>query len=60
MNETTETRAYRQFIHDLALSLSNDSSTVDEDVRDIYEFEKNLSKVTDLRGFALETLFLPF
>ncbi|CAF1075040.1 unnamed protein product [Adineta ricciae] len=43
LNESQATRAYRQFINDLALALSNDSTTIEDDVRDIYEFEKKIA-----------------
>ncbi|UJR31747.1 hypothetical protein I4U23_019225 [Adineta vaga] len=43
LNDTKLNKAYRQFITDLALSLSNSSSTIENDVRDIYNFEKKIS-----------------
>ncbi|CAF3073352.1 unnamed protein product [Rotaria sp. Silwood2] len=43
LNETKLTIAYRQFIYDLAMSLANDTTMVDKDTRDIYEFEKKIS-----------------
>ena len=47
LNESQATRAYRQFINDLALALSNNSTTIEQDVRDIYEFEKKIASVID-------------
>jgi hypothetical protein len=37
--------AYRQFMVDLASALTNETSMIEQDVRDIYEFEKEISKV---------------
>ncbi|CAF3792998.1 unnamed protein product [Rotaria sp. Silwood1] len=42
--ETKLTMAYRKFITDLALALTNDSTMISTDVDDIYNFEKNISK----------------
>lgn len=39
------TVAYRQLIGDLARTLSNNTSTVDEDVADIFKFEKQMAVV---------------
>ena len=44
-NETAITAAYRQFIRDLAKQLSNDTSLIDQDVEEIYAFEKNIAQV---------------
>ncbi|CAF2118844.1 unnamed protein product [Rotaria magnacalcarata] len=43
VNETKLTNAYRQFMHDLAASLTNDTTAIDNDVQDMYEFEKKIS-----------------
>ncbi|CAF0761494.1 unnamed protein product [Rotaria sordida] len=43
-NETNITIAYRQLIRELAMALGNDTSMIDQDVSDIFEFEKNISK----------------
>ncbi|CAF0840982.1 unnamed protein product [Rotaria sordida] len=43
-NETNITIAYRQLIRELAMALGNDTSMIDHDVNDIFEFEKNISK----------------
>ncbi|CAF3927124.1 unnamed protein product, partial [Rotaria sp. Silwood1] len=45
LNETKLTTAYKQFIYDLAMSLTNDTTMIDKDSQDIYEFEKKLSIV---------------
>ena len=44
-NETDITVAYRQFMTDLASALTNETSTIDNDVCDMYTFEKNISQV---------------
>ncbi|CAF3835985.1 unnamed protein product, partial [Adineta steineri] len=44
MNESKITVAYRRCIFDLASILSNDTSTIEQDVNDMYEFEKELAK----------------
>lgn len=56
LNESQATRAYRQFINDLALSLSNNSTTIEDDVRDIYEFEKKIASVSDFISDRLQML----
>ncbi|CAF1088486.1 unnamed protein product [Rotaria sordida] len=43
LNETKLTLAYKQFMYDLAMSLTNDTTMVDKDARDIYEFEKKIA-----------------
>ncbi|CAF4830699.1 unnamed protein product [Rotaria sp. Silwood1] len=43
-NETNITIAYRQFMFKLAEVLANDTSMIDQDVKDIFNFEKNISK----------------
>ncbi|CAF0909442.1 unnamed protein product [Rotaria sordida] len=43
-NETNINIAYRQFMLNLAKALTNDTSMIDQDVKEIYEFEKNISK----------------
>ncbi|CAF4446397.1 unnamed protein product, partial [Adineta steineri] len=35
--------AYQQFIRDFASTLTNDTTTIAQDVTDIYNFEKNIS-----------------
>ncbi len=45
LNESNVTRAYRQFIKDLSLLLTNDTSMIDNDVQQIFDFEKTLAKV---------------
>lgn len=35
--------AYRKFLYDLAASLTNDTSRIDVDVEEIYQFEKRIS-----------------
>ncbi|CAF3611902.1 unnamed protein product [Rotaria sp. Silwood1] len=42
--ETNITIAYRQFIYSLAEALTNDTSMINQDVNEIYDFEKNISK----------------
>ncbi|CAF1258051.1 unnamed protein product [Adineta steineri] len=44
MNESKITVAYRRCMFDLASILSNDTSTIEQDVNDMYEFEKELAK----------------
>ena len=44
--ETPVTAAYRQFMRDLAKALATDSSMIDQDVTDIYEFERNIAQVS--------------
>ena len=44
-SESDVTIAYRHFIRNLALSMSNTTSTIDDDVNDIFQFEKSISKV---------------
>ena len=39
------TQAYRQFLTDLALLFSNDTKMIEQDVRDVYAFEKRMSVV---------------
>ncbi|CAF1295890.1 unnamed protein product, partial [Rotaria sordida] len=43
-NETDITRAYRQFMHDLASELTNDTGAIDTDVIAMYLLEKNISQ----------------
>ena len=43
--ETPVTAAYRQFMRDLAKALATDASMIDQDVTDIYEFERNIAQV---------------
>lgn len=50
-NESKHNVAYRQFIHDLATALTNDTTMIVNDVREIYEFEKKISLVRMLRVF---------
>ncbi|CAF0827881.1 unnamed protein product [Adineta steineri] len=44
MNESKITVAYRRYMFDLASLLSNDTSTIEQDVNDMYEFEKEIAK----------------
>ncbi|UJR11165.1 hypothetical protein I4U23_015346 [Adineta vaga] len=44
MSETPVTIAYRQFMTDLAKALANDTSSIAQDVTDIYEFEKTIAQ----------------
>ncbi|CAF1457934.1 unnamed protein product, partial [Adineta steineri] len=44
MNESKITVAYRRYMFELASSLSNDTSTIEQDVNDMYEFEKEIAK----------------
>ncbi|CAF1238982.1 unnamed protein product [Adineta steineri] len=44
MSESKITVAYRRYMFDLASILSNDTSTIEQDVNDIYEFEKQIGK----------------
>ncbi|CAF2564816.1 unnamed protein product [Rotaria sp. Silwood2] len=44
VNETNITIAYRQFMSSLAEVLTNDTSMIDQDVKEIFDFEKNISK----------------
>ncbi|CAF3637496.1 unnamed protein product [Rotaria sordida] len=43
-SETNITVAYRRFIRDLATALANNPSWIDNDVKDIFEFEKTISE----------------
>ncbi|CAF3334120.1 unnamed protein product [Rotaria socialis] len=43
-NETNITIAYRQFVSNLARALTNDTSMIDQDVKEIFDFDKNISK----------------
>ncbi|CAF3932616.1 unnamed protein product [Rotaria sordida] len=43
-NETNITIAYRQFIYSIAKALTNDTSMIDQDIKEIFDFEKNISK----------------
>ena len=45
MSDTPITAAYQKFMRDLAKALTNDTTMIEQDVTDIYEFEKNLAKV---------------
>ena len=44
-NETAITEAYRQFMRDLAAELSNDTSAITNDVRDMFLLEKAIAQV---------------
>ncbi|CAF4204896.1 unnamed protein product, partial [Adineta steineri] len=44
MNESKTTMAYRQDMFDSASALSNDTSTIKQDVNDVYKLEKELAK----------------
>jgi predicted metalloendopeptidase len=43
-NESDVTRAYRQFMRDLALALANDTSMIEDDVNDIYTLEQTIAR----------------
>lgn len=58
-NESKHNVAYRQFIHDLATALTNDTSMIANDVRDIYEFEKKISLVR-INGFRVQRMLFVF
>ncbi|CAF4325640.1 unnamed protein product, partial [Adineta steineri] len=51
MNEPKITMAYRQYMFDLASILSNDTSTIEQDVNDVYKLEKELANVIHLIFF---------
>ncbi|CAF3857580.1 unnamed protein product [Rotaria sp. Silwood1] len=42
--ETNITIAYRQFMYSIAKALTNDTSMIDQDIKEIFDFEKNISK----------------
>ncbi|UJR32874.1 hypothetical protein I4U23_020335 [Adineta vaga] len=44
MNESKITIAYRRFMFDLATALTNETTLIEKDVNDIYEFEKEIAK----------------
>lgn len=45
-NETAITAAYRDFMKNLAIQLTNETLTsIDDDVREVFQFEKNISEV---------------
>ena len=48
MNESKVSIAYRRFMFDLASALTNDTAMIEADVNDMYEFEKEIAKVTYL------------
>ena len=58
VNETNVTKAYRQFIQDLSLALTNDTSMIDNDVTDIFEFEQEIAKVNLALSYILFASFL--
>ncbi len=43
-NESDVTRAYRQFMRELALALTNDTSMIENDVNATYTFEQTIAK----------------
>jgi len=43
-NETDITKAYREFMRDLALQLTNETSAIETDVLSMFLFEKNISQ----------------
>jgi predicted metalloendopeptidase len=43
-NESDVTRAYRQFMRDLALALTNDTSMIEDDVNNTYTFEQTIAR----------------
>ena len=51
--ESNITVAYRQFIRDLTRALTSDSSAIDKDVQDIYDFEAQIAKVRSILTRAL-------
>lgn len=56
-NETAITEAYRQFMRDLAAELSNDTSAITNDVRDMFLLEKAIAQVgIELCAFELMLL----
>jgi len=44
MNDTAITKAYQDFMTNLALALANDTSAIANDVHDMYQFEKNIAQ----------------
>lgn len=58
-DENVFTVAYRKFMRDLALSLTNVTSTIDDDVTAIFEFEKMLARV-NLSSHSYSVLLLSF
>ena len=44
-NESDLTVAYRHFMWELARALTNDTLMLEQDVEDIFQFEKNISRV---------------
>ncbi|CAF1039974.1 unnamed protein product, partial [Didymodactylos carnosus] len=60
INETSVNVAYRQFMRDLATALAIDTTTIDQDVIDVYEFEKTIAKyhwtIAEQRGRDSETV----
>jgi predicted metalloendopeptidase len=49
LTESNITQAYRKFMKDIALTLTNDISMIDNDVNSIYAFEQLISKVIIFR-----------
>ena len=43
--ESSVTVAYREFMKGIALALANSTSIIDDDVKEIFEFEKHIAKV---------------
>ena len=46
MSETPITRAYRQLMRDLVRALGNDTTNLDQDVNEAFEFERTIARVT--------------
>ena len=45
MSETPITQAYRQLMRDLAKALGSDTTNLDQDVNETFEFEKMIARV---------------
>ena len=48
IDETRITVAYRQLIREMAMALGNDTSMIDQDAEDFFQFEKAISKVINI------------
>lgn len=53
VNDTPVNAAYQKFMRDLAMALANDTTMVEQDVKDMYAFEKNLAQVALFLSFCL-------
>lgn len=49
INETRNTIAYRQLWKNIAFELTNDTSMIDKDVNDTFDFEKTIAQVWYMR-----------